>query len=81
MNYVLENKATGLARELRQGTPTANIRDLPVSVEQVDLSRADFVINATGEEALGHLLTGTTCLHVELLRGEAQVKLAALTTD
>jgi molybdopterin/thiamine biosynthesis adenylyltransferase len=57
MNYVLEYKATGLARELRQGAPTANIRDVPVPVEQVDLSRADFVINATGEEALAHLLT------------------------
>lgn len=57
LNYVLQNKATALATELRLGAPTANICDCPSAVEQVDLSQADLVINATGEEALGHLLT------------------------
>lgn len=57
MNSVLQNKASALAAELRRGAPTAAIRDFPVSVEDFDLSRADLVINATGEEALGHLLT------------------------
>ncbi|MBI2726196.1 MAG: ThiF family adenylyltransferase [Polaromonas sp.] len=57
MNYVLKNKATALAHELRRGAPTANLRDLPVAVEQGELGRADLFINATGEEALAHLLT------------------------
>lgn len=57
LNRALQNKATGLKLELTAGAPTASIRDLPVKAEAADLSRVDIIINATGEEALGHLLT------------------------
>lgn len=57
LNYALLKKATGLKRELALGAPTANLRDFPVRAEEVDLSRVDLVINATGEETLGHYLT------------------------
>lgn len=56
LNHALTKKATALKQELLAGAPTSNLRDLPVSVEEVDLSRIDLIINATGEEALGHLL-------------------------
>ena len=57
LNYALLNKATGLKLDIAAGTPTANVRDLPIRAEEADLSRVDLVINATGEEALGHCLT------------------------
>lgn len=56
MNHVLHNKATALADELKRGAPGANLRPLPADVLQVNLLSAEFVIDATGEEALGHLL-------------------------
>lgn len=59
LNRTLQYKAIGLKEELSTGTPTANIRALPVNVEEADLSPFDLIINATGEEALGHYLTRT----------------------
>lgn len=59
LNRALQNKAIGLKEELSSGAPTANIRALPVKAEEADLSPFDIIINATGEEALGHHLTRT----------------------
>lgn len=59
LNRALQNKAIGLKDELSTGAPTANIRALPVKAEEADLSQFDLIINATGEEALGHYLTGS----------------------
>ncbi len=57
LNRALQYKAIALMEELTTGAPTANIRALPVRAEEADLSRFDLIINATGEEALGHYLT------------------------
>lgn len=54
---ILKNKATVLADEMRRGMPGTNIRALPVDAMQASLAGFDMVVNATGEEALGHLLT------------------------
>lgn len=59
LNRALQYKAIGLKEELSAGAPTANIRALPVKAEEADLSRFDLIVNATGEEALGHYLTKT----------------------
>lgn len=58
MNHLFHNKAVALAEELSRSAPSAILRPLPVDVMSVDLSAVDFVIDATGEEALGHLLVG-----------------------
>lgn len=50
------NKATGLTEELELAAPGANLRALPVDVRQAQLGRLDLLIDATGEEALGHWL-------------------------
>lgn len=57
LNRALQSKAIGLEEELSAGAPTANIRSLPIKAEEADLTRFDLIINATGEEALGHYLT------------------------
>jgi molybdopterin/thiamine biosynthesis adenylyltransferase len=57
LNRVLQNKAVALKDELAAGAPTAHIRVLPVKAEEADLTRFDLLINATGEESLGHYLT------------------------
>lgn len=59
LNRALQYKALGLKEELSAGAPTANIRALPVKAEETDISRFDLIIDATGEEALGHYLTVT----------------------
>ncbi|MGT2476625.1 ThiF family adenylyltransferase [Paraburkholderia terrae] len=56
MNYLFHKKAVALAQELKRGAPAANIMPLPTDAMRVDLSRADLIVDATGEEALGHLL-------------------------
>ncbi|SAK47961.1 ThiF family protein [Caballeronia pedi] len=56
LNYILRNKAEALAKELRRGAPGAKLIPIPVNALQVDLSRADLIVDATGEEAFGHLL-------------------------
>ena len=57
LNWTLQYKALGLKEDLSAGAPTANIRALLLKAEEADLSRFDLIINATGEEALGHCLT------------------------
>lgn len=51
-------KAKALGDELRYGLPYATIRSLPVDVRCANLSDQDLIIDATGEEALGHWLAG-----------------------
>ena len=55
---LFKNKAKALAGELQYGLPSAKIRSLPVDVRSANLSDQDLIIDATGEEALGHWLAG-----------------------
>jgi len=57
LNRALQRKSMALKEELNLAAPTANITCLPLRVEEVDLNTFDLIINATGEEALGHYLT------------------------
>lgn len=56
LNYALKNKATSLKTELSLGAPTANLRDLPVKVQEAELGTLDLLIDASGEEALSSQL-------------------------
>jgi len=55
---LLANKAIALVKELKRGAPGAMIRALPVDVRQAQLGDLDLLIDATGEESLGHWLCG-----------------------
>ncbi|QNU62788.1 ThiF family adenylyltransferase [Vreelandella titanicae] len=55
---LLLNKAEAMAKELKRLAPGAEIRALPVDVRQAQLGELDLLIDATGEEALGHWLCG-----------------------
>ncbi len=57
LNHALQYKANALQEELSNSAPTAQIKSHPVRAEDIDLTQFDLVINATGEEALGHYLT------------------------
>jgi molybdopterin/thiamine biosynthesis adenylyltransferase len=56
--HMFRNKAAALAEELGRLAPGANIRALPVDVKMAALGDVDLLIDATGEEALGHWLCG-----------------------
>lgn len=54
---LFSNKATGLAEELRRLAPGADVRALPVNIREAQLGdEMDLLIDATGEESLGHWL-------------------------
>lgn len=53
---VFKNKAFALSIELQYGLPSAKLRALPVDVRTANLAGQDLIIDATGEEALGHWL-------------------------
>ncbi|ROU05506.1 ThiF family adenylyltransferase [Lysobacter enzymogenes] len=53
---ILEKKSDALAAELMRQSPGAEIRSLPVDVKKAHIAVADLVIDATGEETLGHWL-------------------------
>ena len=55
---LLSNKAEAMAKELKRLAPGAEIRALPVDVRQAQLGALDLLIDATGEESLGHWLCG-----------------------
>lgn len=57
LNRALQYKSNALKGELSLAAPTAKVRSLPVKAEEADLNSFDLIINATGEEALGHYLT------------------------
>lgn len=53
---LLSNKAEAMVKELKRLAPGAEIRALPVDVRQAQLGGLDLLIDATGEESLGHWL-------------------------
>lgn len=52
--WILQKKALAMRVELQYGAPGADVRALPVKVQQANVSDIDLLIDATGEEALGH---------------------------
>ncbi len=54
---LFKNKAIQLREELRRGAPGAAVTALPVDVRGAELGKVDLLIDATGEEALGHWMT------------------------
>ncbi len=54
---LFKNKATQLRDELRRGAPGASVSALPVDIRAAKIGKVDLIIDATGEEALGHWLT------------------------
>jgi molybdopterin/thiamine biosynthesis adenylyltransferase len=59
---LMSNKAKAMTKELKRLAPAAEIRALPVDVRQAQLGELDLIIDATGEESLGHWL----CEHYPL---------------
>lgn len=55
---LLSNKAEAMAKELKRLAPGTEIHALPVDVRQAQLGKLDLLIDATGEESLGHWLCG-----------------------
>lgn len=55
---LLSNKAEAMAKELKRLSPSADVHALPVDVRHAQLGRLDLLIDATGEESLGHWLCG-----------------------
>lgn len=53
---LFSNKAIAMANELKRLALGAEIRALPVDVRQAKLGELDLLIDASGEEALGHWL-------------------------
>jgi hypothetical protein len=51
------NKAKALASELERVAPAAAMKAMPLDVRHVHLGAVDLLIDATGEEALGHWLS------------------------
>lgn len=54
---VMKNKAKALSEEMKRAMPSIRVRAMPVDAIQANLAGFDIIVNATGEEALGHLLT------------------------
>jgi len=55
---LLSNKAEAMTKELKRMMPSAEIRALGVDVRKACLGALDLLIDATGEESLGHWLCG-----------------------
>ncbi|MFT7292891.1 MAG: molybdopterin/thiamine biosynthesis adenylyltransferase [Pseudohongiellaceae bacterium] len=53
---LLSNKAEAMEKELKRSAPGTEIRALPVDIRQAQLGKLDLLIDATGEESLGHWL-------------------------
>lgn len=54
---LLSNKAKAMSKELKRLAPDIEIRALPVDVRNAQLGKIDLLIDATGEESLGHWLS------------------------
>jgi hypothetical protein len=54
--HLFSNKAIALGEELQRNAPGADVRALPADVKRVQLGKVDLLIDATGEEGLGHWL-------------------------
>ncbi|VVM75286.1 hypothetical protein PS619_02017 [Pseudomonas fluorescens] len=68
-NKIFLPKARALAEEIQLVMPSTNVRSFDFDVREVNLSGVDLIIDATGEEALGHWLAfehsqKTPILHV-----------------
>ncbi len=57
-NHLMANKAEALVTELKIGMTSANVCAIPYDVRTVNLAGSDLIIDATGEQALGHWLAG-----------------------
>lgn len=57
---ILRNKASALSAELVRHAPTARLSAIASDATAVDLAGWDLIIDATGEEALGHWLAQKT---------------------
>jgi len=60
--HLFQKKATALADEITRIAPDTQVSPLPVDVRSANLGGVEFLIDATGEEALGHWL----CQHYPL---------------
>ncbi|WP_067099226.1 ThiF family adenylyltransferase [Marinomonas atlantica] len=65
--HILMNKAKSLGIELKYSAPGAEILALPVDVRTAHLGNIDLLIDATGEEALGHWLSSKYPLPLHIL--------------
>ncbi|WP_237750969.1 ThiF family adenylyltransferase [Gallaecimonas xiamenensis] len=59
--HLYKNKADAMANELLRLAPGIDVRSLPVDARQAHLEKLDLLIDATGEESLGHWL----CSHYQ----------------
>lgn len=57
-NHLAANKAEALVAELKIGMTSTNVCAVPYDVRTVNLAGSDLIIDATGEQALGHWLAG-----------------------
>jgi molybdopterin/thiamine biosynthesis adenylyltransferase len=57
LQFAFKNKADGMAMVLQNDAPGVAVRALEVDVRDAHLGEIDLLIDATGEEALGHWLT------------------------
>lgn len=64
---LFKNKAQELKLELQRSSPGAEIAALPVDVRTANLGNPDLLIDATGEEALGHWLASRAAKVTPLL--------------
>ena len=56
---VFRHKAVALRDRLQKSAPSANVTAICLDIRQIKLSGYDLVVDATGEEALGHWLART----------------------
>lgn len=69
--YIDMKKSDALAQELKTCMPDANIRSLPVDARTANLSKADLIIDATGEQTVSdflaaeHTITDQLCVWIE----------------
>ncbi|WP_157814770.1 ThiF family adenylyltransferase [Janthinobacterium sp. 64] len=51
-----KNKARGMARKFLRDAPGANVKPIHRDAKEVNLTKMDLIIDATGEESLGYVL-------------------------
>lgn len=66
-SHLFTNKAIAMADELKRLAPGAEVRSLSADVRQVKLGGLDLIIDATGEEGLGHWLCKIYLPHTPML--------------
>lgn len=82
---LFSNKAIAMANELKRLSPGSNVRALPVDARQAQLGPLDLLIDASGEESLGHWLCGNYLSSTSMLsvwiEGPGTAVRALLRTD